>query len=57
MAHNKSKAKGSAYEQKIATLLTSEFKKEFRRVPLSGSIDYLKVIYGHHMTLLGGPMP
>lgn len=42
MAHNKSKAKGSAYEQKIASLLTSEFDKEFRRVPLSGSIDYLK---------------
>ena len=42
MAHNKSKAKGSAYEQKIATRLTSEFKVEFRRVPLSGSIDYLK---------------
>ena len=42
MAHNKSKAKGSAYEQKIATRLSSEFGKEFRRVPLSGSIDYLK---------------
>ena len=42
MAHNKSKAKGSAYEQKIATRLTSEFDVEFRRVPLSGSIDYLK---------------
>ena len=42
MAHNKSKAKGSAYEQKIATRLTSEFGVEFRRVPLSGSIDYLK---------------
>jgi hypothetical protein len=42
MAHNKSKAKGSAYEQKIATRLTSEFGKEFRRVPLSGAIDYLK---------------
>ena len=39
---NKSKAKGSAYEQKIAMRLTSEFGKEFRRVPLSGSIDYLK---------------
>ena len=42
MAHNKSKAKGSAYEQKIATRLTAEFGREFRRVPLSGSIDYLK---------------
>ena len=39
---NKNKAKGSAYEQKIANRLTNEFKKEFRRVPLSGSIDYLK---------------
>ena len=42
MAHNKSKAKGSAYEQKIATRLSSEFNKEFRRVPLSGATDYLK---------------
>lgn len=42
MAYNKSKAKGSAYEQKIADLLSKEFNKEFRRVPLSGSIDYLK---------------
>ena len=39
---NKNKAKGSAYEQKIANRLTNEFNKEFRRVPLSGSIDYLK---------------
>lgn len=39
---NKSKIKGSAYEAKIATLLSKEFNKEFRRVPLSGSIDYLK---------------
>ena len=39
---NKSKAKGTAYEQKIANKLSNEFKKEFRRVPLSGSIDYLK---------------
>ena len=42
MAYNKSKAKGSAYEQKIATLLSKEFNVEFRRVPLSGAIDYLK---------------
>ena len=42
MTHNKSKAKGSAYEQKIATRLTNEFGVEFRRVPLSGAIDYLK---------------
>lgn len=39
---NKNKAKGSAYEQKVATRLTKEFGVEFRRVPLSGSIDYLK---------------
>lgn len=39
---NKSKIKGSAYEAKIATLLTKEFSKEFRRVPLSGAIEYLK---------------
>ena len=39
---NKSKAKGTAYEQKIANKLSNELKKEFRRVPLSGSIDYLK---------------
>ena len=31
---NKNKAKGSAYEQRIANRLTNEFKK-FRRVPLS----------------------
>ena len=42
MAYNKSKAKGSAYEQKIANLLSKEFDVEFRRVPLSGAIDYLK---------------
>jgi hypothetical protein len=39
---NKSKIKGSAYEAKIATLLSKEFNKEFRRVPLSGAIEYLK---------------
>lgn len=39
---NRSKIKGSAYEAKIATLLSKEFDKEFRRVPLSGAIDYLK---------------
>lgn len=42
MAYNKSKAKGSAYEAKIATLLTKEFKKEFRRVPLSGALEWMK---------------
>ena len=35
MAYNKSKAKGSAYEQKIANLLSKEFDVEFRRVPRS----------------------
>jgi hypothetical protein len=39
---NTGKIKGSAYEAKIALLLTKEFGKEFRRVPLSGAIDYLK---------------
>jgi len=39
---NRNKAKGSAYEQKIANRLSSEFGVEFRRVPLSGAIDYLK---------------
>ena len=39
---NTSKIKGSAYEAKIAKLLSNEFNVEFRRVPLSGSIDYLK---------------
>jgi hypothetical protein len=39
---NAGKIKGSAYEAKIALLLSKEFEKEFRRVPLSGAIDYLK---------------
>ena len=39
---NTSKIKGGVYEAKIAKLLTNEFGVEFRRVPLSGSIDYLK---------------
>lgn len=42
MAYNKSKAKGTAFEAKIAKKFTAEFGKEFRRVPLSGAIDYLK---------------
>ena len=41
MAHNKSKAKGSAYEQKIASRLSNAFDVEFSRVPLSGAMDYL----------------
>ena len=39
---NKSKIKGGIYEAKIAKLLTKELGKEFRRVPLSGSIDFMK---------------
>ena len=39
---SRSKLKGSAYEAKIAEIFTKEFNREFRRVPLSGSIDYLK---------------
>ena len=39
---NKSKIKGSAYEAKITKYLTKELGLEFKRVPLSGSIDYLK---------------
>ena len=42
MAYNKSKAKGSSYEAKIAALLTKELNMEFKRVPLSGAIAYLK---------------
>ena len=42
MAYNKSKAKGSAFELKIAKLLTEEFGKEFRRTPLSGALDWMK---------------
>lgn len=39
---NKSKIKGSAYEAKIATLFTTEFGKQFRRVPLSGALEWMK---------------
>jgi hypothetical protein len=40
---NKSKLKGSAYEAKIRDYLNSEFPHiEFKRMPLSGSISYLK---------------
>lgn len=42
MAYNKSKAKGSAFEAKIARKFTEAFGKEFKRVPLSGAIEYLK---------------
>lgn len=40
---NKSKIKGSAYEAKIKDKLNEEFPNiRFERVPLSGSISYLK---------------
>lgn len=39
---NKSKIKGSAYEAKIRDLLTKELGIEFKRMPLSGAIEYLK---------------
>ena len=39
---NKSKIKGSAYEAKIRDLLTQELNLEFKRMPLSGSLEYLK---------------
>lgn len=40
---NKSKIKGSAYEAKIVGILNKEFPNiQFERVPLSGSISYLK---------------
>lgn len=40
---NKSKIKGSAYEAKIKDILNSAFPNiQFERVPLSGSIEYLK---------------
>lgn len=42
MAYNKSKAKGSAFEAKIAKLFTEEFDKDFKRVPLSGALEWMK---------------
>jgi hypothetical protein len=39
---NKSKIKGSSYEAKIRDILTKELKLEFKRMPLSGSLEYLK---------------
>ena len=39
---NKSKIKGSAYEAKIRDYLTKELKLEFKRMPLSGALEYLK---------------
>lgn len=43
MAYNKSKSKGAAFEAKIRDKLNIEFPNiHFERVPLSGSIAYLK---------------
>ena len=39
---NKSKIKGSAYEAKIRDLLNKELAIEFKRMPRSGSLEYLK---------------
>ena len=39
---SKSKIKGSAYEAKIRDYLTKELGIEFKRMPLSGSLEYLK---------------
>lgn len=39
---NKSKVKGSTYEAKIRDLLSKELNLEFKRMPLSGSLEYLK---------------
>jgi hypothetical protein len=39
---NKSKIKGSSYEAKIRDLLTKELNMKFERMPLSGSLEYLK---------------
>ena len=39
---NRSKIKGSAYEAKIRDLLTAELDIEFKRMPLSGALEYLK---------------
>ena len=39
---NKSKIKGSAYEAKIKRYLNAHLDIEFKRMPLSGAIEYLK---------------
>ena len=39
---SKSKTKGSAFEAKIRDILTEELNIKFERMPLSGSISYLK---------------
>lgn len=42
MAYNRSKAKGSSFEAKIAERFTKEFGKDFKRVPLSGALEWMK---------------
>lgn len=42
MVYNKSKAKGSAFELKISGLLTKHYNIPFKRVPLSGALEYWK---------------
>ena len=42
MAVNKSKIKGTAFENKVKNILSDHFKLKFRRVPLSGGLEYLK---------------
>ena len=39
---NPSKLKGTAFESKIVKTLSEALGKEFKRMPLSGSISYLK---------------
>ena len=38
----KSKQKGAKFERDVCTILTKSLGKEFKRVPLSGSLEYLK---------------
>ena len=40
--YNKSKAKGTAFENKVKKILSDHFKLKFERVPLSGALEYLK---------------
>ena len=39
---NKSKIKGTTFENKVKKILTDHFEIKFERVPLSGALDYLK---------------
>jgi len=42
LAINKSKIKGTKFENKIAKLFTEHFGVPFRRTPLSGALEYIK---------------